>query len=95
MTIVEGAASPTHRGEFGAQRFGLPEGAVGVDVLRVGTVDGAGDVAGDRIERLDFAAKALRAAGVDDTQRSIVQAREDLGRRQRSSDAADRERRRA
>ena len=61
--------APGHqRRELLPQRGGRSELAVGVEIDGERAADGAGNVPGHRIERLDVAAIALRAAGVDQRQ---------------------------
>src|SRR5260221_14682717 len=78
--------------EFGAQKRRRLERAVGVEILREGPVARARSVSRGRIDRLGFAAKALRRAGVDQEQRVAVEARAKGRGIYRRRDAADSER---
>ena len=63
-------AAVQHALEIGAQILRAAERSVGGDIARVGTVERAGDVAGDAVDRLDVAAIALGGARVEQYQRA-------------------------
>src|SRR5512144_3203848 len=71
---------PEQLRELGAEyRRGL-ERPVGIDVAGVRSVARTRDVAGDRIERLRVATKALACPRVDDRERAFAEAVEDAPR---------------
>ena len=61
-----GARPPRRAANSSRSRGRCLEGAAVAEVVAVEAVEGARDVAGDRIDRLGLAAKALAAARVDD-----------------------------
>ncbi len=66
MTARSGEIGPQHGMEVRAQGMGRFEAAIGLEIVLERTVDRAGDMAADRIDRLVFAAIAIRRARVDD-----------------------------
>jgi hypothetical protein len=63
---LAGRAVAQENAELGAQPVGRLEDAANVEVVLVETVQRAGDVAGDRIDRLGLAAEALAATCLQD-----------------------------
>lgn len=66
MHDVAGVPSLEQLAEFFPQHGGLFEASVGPQIVVEPAVGGAGDVAADRVEGLVFAAKAVRAAGIEE-----------------------------